>query len=71
MAGPIGTKLCWIWKWTQVEKHWPQWEHFNPELGRGNIWGFRGSTFYQKSGYDLQKKMQSLSTIQAQHVTHS
>ena len=36
-----------------------QGEHFNPRLIRGNIWGFRGSTFHRKSGYmiDLQKQI--------------
>ena len=34
-----------------------QGENFNPRLTGGNIWRFRGSTFHQKSGYDLQKKI--------------
>ena len=40
-------------------------EHFDPGLSRGNVLGFKGSTFPQKSGecHDLQRKQIKINVL--------
>ena len=64
-AGPIQTNLCAIYSdgsgnGHMLKTNWPsetQGGAFFPRLIGGNIRGFRGSTFHQKSGYDMHKKI--------------
>ena len=72
---PIQTKLCAIYSDGSGNGHMlknigpvrHQGENFNPRLTGGNIWRFRGSTFHQKSGYDLQKKINCFYTNKKIH----
>ena len=59
-AGPIGTKMGTHIGPTDGSGNGHKLKNIGPMrhqgLNRGNIWGFRQSTFHQMSGYDLQEK---------------